>query len=383
MRSFTRFGRRGNVVALTALSGTALVGSAALSVDVGMLYNARAELQSSADAAALAGAASLLDERRLSDPASTAWMTNVRQQASNYAYRNVVQGVNPVLDQYADVRIGELSDPKSLNEPIRFDDPRRFNTAEVTVHRNSTRNGPVDLIFARVFGIDNSGLQASAAAAIFPAVGFKKTRSSDPNPGVLPLALHVNVWKDLIDHGISKVGDQYRYNPQTKTVSAGSDGIKEINLYPGSGGTQLPPGNFGTVDIGAPNNSTADISRQILHGISDSDLAYFPNGFKLNSSGYLMLNGDTGLSAGIKDELEAIKGQPRTIPLFDQVSGNGNNAMYRIVGFAGIRIVHVQLTGAMNSKSVIIQPAAVSDPTAIPGESTLTWTTMTRPQLVR
>ena len=79
----------------------------------------------------------------------------------------------------------------------------------------------------------------------------------------------------------------------------------------------------------------------------------------------LMLNGDTGLSAGLKDELNAIIGQERTIPLYDSVGGTGNTTMYHIVGFAAIRIVDVKLTG--QNKYVTIQPAVVVDGSAIGG----------------
>ena len=91
------------------------------------------------------------------------------------------------------------------------------------------------------------------------------------------------------------------------------------------------PGNRGTVDIGSSNNSTNDIARQILYGISASDLAYHGGKLEFNSCGYLILNGDTGISAGVKDELAEIKGQPRCIPVFSQVNGPGNNADYKIV----------------------------------------------------
>ena len=59
----------------------------------------------------------------------------------------------------------------------------------------------------------------------------------------------------------------------------------------------------------------------------------------------------------MKDELESIKGEPRVIPIFREVHGNGNNAMYTIVGFAGVRILDVKLTGKMSGKRVTIQPA--------------------------
>ncbi len=49
------------------------------------------------------------------------------------------------------------------------------------------------------------------------------------------------------------------------------------------------------------------------------------------------------------------------------MSGPGNNAKYTIVKFAGVRIVYVKLTGAMNQKKVLIQPAYAVDKTAIAG----------------
>ena len=115
----------------------------------------------------------------------------------------------------------------------------------------------------------------------------------------------------------------------------------------------------GTVDIGAPNNSTSDLARQILYGITPEDLEYVGGSLELDENGELELNGDTGISAGMKDELEAIKGQPRIIPIFTQVVGNGNNAQYTIVNFVGVRILEVKLTGKMSSKRVIIQPANI------------------------
>jgi hypothetical protein len=124
------------------------------------------------------------------------------------------------------------------------------------------------------------------------------------------------------------------------------------------------------VDIGSSNNSTADIARQILHGVSASDMAAIGGELKLNANGVTYLNGDTGISAGVKDELGSITGQTRVIPLFSSVSGPGNNATYTIVGFAGVRVMGVKLTGSMSSKYVMIQPAAVNVVGGIPAQGT-------------
>jgi hypothetical protein len=78
------------------------------------------------------------------------------------------------------------------------------------------------------------------------------------------------------------------------------------------------------------------------------------------------LNGDTGLSAGFKEELESIYGRPRGLPLFASLSGGGgDNADFAIVAFVGIRIVNVKLVSAMKNKGLVIQPAFVVDATAI------------------
>jgi len=141
----------------------------------------------------------------------------------------------------------------------------------------------------------------------------------------------------------------------------------EMNLYPEDTGA---PGNRGMVDIGSNNNSTNDIARQLTEGISAADLAYHGGELKLDSYGELLLNGDTGISTGVKDELTEIMGKPRTIPIFREVNGPGNKSTYTIVKWAGIRIMEVKLTGGMNQKRVIIQPASMVTLGVIPSPGT-------------
>jgi hypothetical protein len=82
------------------------------------------------------------------------------------------------------------------------------------------------------------------------------------------------------------------------------------------------------------------------------------------------LNGDTGISAGVKDDLASIIGETRVIPLFESVAGNGNNAQYTIVRWVGVRVLDVGLTGKMSSKRLIVQPANVVIRGGIPAEGT-------------
>ena len=52
------------------------------------------------------------------------------------------------------------------------------------------------------------------------------------------------------------------------------------------------------------------------------------------------------------------------------MSGNGNNSIYTVTGFVGVRIMYVKLTGSMSSKKVVIQPAVVVDDAILPAPST-------------
>ena len=71
-----------------------------------------------------------------------------------------------------------------------------------------------------------------------------------------------------------------------------------------------------------------------------------------------MLNGNPGLSASIKDDLEAIAGKPIIIPIYREVSENGNNSKFIIVKFVGVRVMAVQLTGV--ATFVAVQPANIT-----------------------
>lgn len=370
----TRHERRGSVVVPVAASLVVLAGIAALVVDIGRIYTARSELQACTDAAALAGANVLLNEGRLKGLTElNQVLAAARATAADFALRNQVMGQGPSMDLNSsnaadgDIVIGYLNDPTNLNAPLDFSDPFRFNTVQLLVHQDETRNGSIAMTFARVLGFNSKSIRGRAAATFQDGiVGFNVTQSGQ-NAGLLPFALKRTVWDSLLQSGLNGSNDNYHYDSATSTVTAGSDGIPELNLYPGAGIGQLPPGNFGTVDIGAANNSTADICRQILYGVNETDLSYFGGELRLGADGTLPLNGDTGLSAGFKDELAAIKGQPRTIPLFNSVSGNGNNSYYIVTAFAGVRIMNVKLTGAPSGKQVIVQPAVVVDGSAVSG----------------
>jgi hypothetical protein len=341
-------------------------------VDIGALYDAKAELQRCADAAALAGAGALIDERRIRNNGGMDLEIDraARYAAYEYVTRNNVLGDSPTVSfnvlnrDGGDIVLGTLSNLSNYQEPLSTVNPDSYNSVRVRVRRDKERNGPIGLFFARIMGLYTADVAAEATATFEDGVtGFKVTPNTS-NADLMPFALSVDVWKSLLA-GTSAVGDQYAFDPATGEVEFGSDGVLEINFYPGAGPTQLPPGNFGTVDIGGSDNSTADICRQLLEGVNADDLAYHGGELKLGDDGTLTLDGDTGMSVGFKAALEAIIGKPRIIPVFDTVVGTGDTAQFTVVGFAGVRILDVDLTGAPDSLYLMIQPAQVADDAAI------------------
>lgn len=370
-RTSFRRRRRGNVLVLCAFMMVGLLAMIAFAVDIGYILVARDQLQRSADASALAAAWELVDADAPTGNSDVLQMTsNARSIATQYAASNTVLASPPTLGNN-DVRVGYLSnpfDPACVFTTVGSGMP---NAVQVAVRRARDQNGEVPLFFAPVLGVDRVATEAEATAVLINSIGGFQTPADGSNLNLLPFALDEETWNNLVHNDVGN--DQWKWDVEAKRVVPGMDSIKEVNLYPQSTGS---PGNRGTVDIGGSNNSTADISRQIVDGISADDMSHFPDGkLQFDAQGKLYLNGDTGISAGVKDELASIIGQPRIIPIFRSVQGPGNNATYTIVQFAGVRILDVKLTGSMASKRLIIQPCNIVAKGGIPspGQQTSTF----------
>jgi len=330
----------------------------AFSVDLGYVLTAKEELQRTADASALAACWDYGKSLSKGQTYTVATQSG-RSAASTYASYNQITKNPTQIDTNTsnspggDVVFGYISDLGGASNNFQTGATTNYNAIQVRVRKDSSLNGKVPYFFARIFGIQGQALTAQATAAMVRDVSGFKAPADGTNIDLLPFALDLQTWNGLM---AGSGDDAWKWDPATKKVVAGSDGVLEVNLYPQGTGS---PGNRGTVDIGSSNNSTSDIARQILNGISPSDLAAMGGKIEFNSDGKLFLNGDTGISAGVKDELASIMGQPRIIPIFSAVTGNGNNATYTIVKWQGIRIVNVKLTGSMSQKNVMIQVAPV------------------------
>jgi Flp pilus assembly protein TadG len=341
--------RKGSAVVFSVFLVAGLLIVSAVAVDFGHINVSRTEVKRTADAAALSACWELFDGI-VAQKSATAIEEQIGDAASHIASANLVSSRSPSINRQSDIEIGyyDLDQPGGLDQS----DPNRFNAVRVHVRQTEANDSAIPLFFGAVTGRKTQSLQARSTAALFKRIsGFYPPTEAGETLNILPIALDLETWEQVCD---KQTEDRLSYaNGQ---VVGGSDGYHECSLYPTGTGS---PGNRGTVDIGGSNNSTSDLARQILHGISSQDLADLGKPLEFDSNHELTLNGDTGISAAIKAQLSQIIGQPRCIPIFTKVTGNGNNATYTIVRFEGVRILSVRLTGPMKKKHVTIQPCPV------------------------
>jgi hypothetical protein len=317
----------------------------------------------------MASAWEMLNENRLR---GTDYLSAVQRQArdaaANFAFRNYVCGSGPAVDLNSenqpngDVVLGRYADGTLTTEG----GAATYNAVRVRVQRSKTRNSEVPFFFARIFGIKSEASSAEAVAMFRDGIsGFRATRSTG-NTSLLPFALDIKEWNKLL---AGSGPDNWGYDPTSKQIYSGGDGVREIKLYPEKKtASGITPGNFGTIDIGGTDNSNSVLKRQISDGVSAEDLAYHGGELKLDPvSQTLTLNGETGLSVGMDLALPDAVGEARTIPLYSKVVSGGNTAQFTIVAFVGVRILTFDLNGS--NKYIMIQPAVVVDDSAISSNS--------------
>ena len=339
-----------------------ILGCAALAVDIGYLYVARAELQRTADAAAMAGAQAL--GRGADSPfGEYLYPDNIYTQAEAYAFSNKVVRQGIVLNRSTDITVGYLADIHDRSATLQIVSLDQANAVQVIARRISGNGGEIPLFFAPIWGITSSGVGASAIAVLddrFYAYAPKHIGGLS----AMPFAVDEQTWNDEIIAGNGD--DYYSYDDVSQSVSSSPDGVKEIKLYP----EQNVAGNFGILHIGSGSNGVPILRDQIRNGISKDDFIDLTGQpmieFYNYDSGAVVsrsISGNPGIKAGLKDAVEEKLGQKVAFFIFSTVTGNGSNAVYTVVNMRFGRVMLVRLTGG--DKAVIIQPVPHCGPDII------------------
>ncbi len=151
---------RAGVAAVAAVLLTSLVALTGAAVDIGMMAAVRSELQNAADAAALAGAGTLITWG--ADNTASAQPETALAEAQAMAYQNTSQGINLQL-AVEDITLGLWSEDDHAFDPDHIgasSDPNNLSACRVIIRRNLTINTPVPTIFLGILGIDTVDISA-------------------------------------------------------------------------------------------------------------------------------------------------------------------------------------------------------------------------------
>ncbi len=351
--------RRAVAAVLVVASTPVLIGFAVLTIDVGVMYSTRGDLQNAADAAALAGAAALgtdtMTQLRFGAENSNL-LVDVRSDVAGgikiVSVLNQSFGVARTMIEERDVRIGWI-DLTSGETPLQPGvAPSAWNAIEVVVRRGANSvNGPVALMFAPLFGKKFTDVTASAVAAFDDR--FSGFETGSPGTVMLPLSMDVDDYDDAVtaatdDYGFDANGD----------VTPGADGSREVIAYPGN----QAPGNYGLLNIGVPNMSLPELGDQIENGVQpeefemetgSSELSFYD---EFGDPESYTISGNPGQKAALEDSLLMHVGELVAFFVHDGISGGGANSEYNIVGMRfGIVMQASMKTGKAN-KGLWIQP---------------------------
>lgn len=155
---------RAGIAAMAAIMLTVMVGMVGAVVDLGLLYATKNELQNAADAAALAGAATLVtyDQDRHVMAQPDVAITSAQQ----VSLANQALGVNLQL-RLEDITLGLWVEPEQDFDPDHIgpsSDPDYLSACRVVVRRDNIANSPVDTIFAGAVGFSVVNVTALSTA---------------------------------------------------------------------------------------------------------------------------------------------------------------------------------------------------------------------------
>lgn len=365
--------RRGATAVFVVVTMPVMIGMAALTVDVSVLHNTRADLQRSADAAAHAAANAYLSNAMLairlgkSDDFSTVKYEGMR----NVKYVEKLNGSfgsDYTFIETHDIEFGYLDLDSADSALDTAADPSKWNAVKVTVRRSREgQNSPVSMWFSRFFGHTTSDVTASAiAAADDRIIGYD---SSTGGAATLPISMDRNEY----DNQLAAMVDNY--TAASDGISSGGDGIPEVIIFPEA----MVPGNFGLLNVGIPSSSTTELERQIAEGISPAEFELETGSDTLiwsnddGSENTYDVTGTPGLKAALDPDFSAHVGQVVSFFVHDQVVDNGSNSTFTLSGIRFGRVVEVLIQGKKDLRGIWIQPVAYSGPGVITGPGAPSW----------
>jgi len=281
--------QRGAISVIVAIMLVVLLGSAAVAVDIGVLYSEHAQLQNGADAAAIGVAQKCARD-------STDTLCTTTTLAANLANQNAQDGSSNIRS-------------------IALDTIGRKVVVNTTAAEKGAPPDSVSLFFADVLGIPTAKVGAKSSAV---------WGSPSKGPTAFPLAFSICQVQNMVDKSL-----QVLQNKDSKSANPGC-------TLP-SGGTV--PGGFGWLAQDA-GKCGASIDLSVNKGGSDPTNTKTGNSAPSNCEATL-----NGWAADITAGRKAVV----LLPVFDQVAGTGAGAVYHLTAFAAFNVVGWKFSGQDNT----------------------------------
>ncbi len=273
-----------------------------LATDVGHIVVEKANMQKGCDAAALAGAQVLLKAKIGGASEEEARALALAEATAIFQENSSTGGIA--------VEFGEQADDGAF---VLAADTAFANRVRARGYRNSDApGGALPLLFAQLFRVNACEVSAKAMAEFNPNVAGVLA-------GLSPFAIPQD--------RVPPPGDDMVFYP------ADPDAYDE-----GRGADKVVAGNWGLLNLDGGNLGTPELIDWILNGY-DGQIVVDP------AVGHLWIDGDAGFRSALQKTLEKKIGKPMIVLIFDDVTGTGAGASYRIVGFMRLTIQTVKLVG--------------------------------------
>lgn len=297
----TRSSERGVVLPLVALALVALMGAAALAIDIGNAWLTRRDLTIATDAAALAGA-------------------QEEAQGGN--------GCGAATTTFA-----------STNSPTAT-----FSCTVSSGYVTVTGADTAEVWFASVLGFGDTSISATTSALWAPPGAVT---------GLRPIGLCFD----------GNAALQALINNPPPPGSSTIIRVDYDKDQPDACGGAMVPGNWGIIDFNAGANSNAETREWIENGYPGP--VVFADHTVTSCSGEAhCYEGDTGASAGINGALSDLQasGIFFTVPVFNFVEGNGANAQFHLMGALRVRLTSYAVNGNPNNRhfEFEVQPGLIT-----------------------
>ena len=357
--------RVGSLLPAIAVALVAVLGGTALVLDRLWLHTSQVELQTAAEAAALAAGRALASDDLLRDGFQPeAFLMKARLAAARIALDNSVAGDPLILNSDADgdVRFGKLATDETTGATLFLETSLHPTAVAVHARRTQDRGAPIWLPIQSLFSPSNANIVAIAEATLDNRVVGLRPVDDLPLP-TFPLAILSETWIQTIQQ--RRGTDRFALDLSTGQVTEDPDGIPEITLRTPSLADRGVVANAFVMTL-AGDLTQQELQRQVRDGWSVADLEPY-GGELILDSGPLSLVGARGIeAAALAEALRDVVGQSRVCLLYDRVDGDprSTTASLRIIGFVAGRVMSVREVSS-DVCEIVFQPAVMTARSAV------------------